>query len=65
MCHEHLVGFQFYKLLSHREGDIVVKAPYQSVRDEIRDILYRKEMEEHFKAWVEGLREKAYIKTLL
>ena len=58
-------GFQFYKLLSHREGDIVVKAPYQSVRDEIRDILYRKEMEEQFKVWVEGLREKAYIKILL
>ena len=58
-------GFQFYKLLSQREGDIVVKAPYQSVRDEIRDILYRKKMEEQYKAWVEGLREKAYIKILL
>jgi peptidyl-prolyl cis-trans isomerase SurA len=58
-------GFQFYKLLSLREGDLVVKAPYQSVRDEIRDLLYRQKMEEQYKAWVEGLREKAYIKILL
>jgi len=57
--------FQFFKLLSSREGDLVVKAPYESVKDEIRDILYRQEMEEKYKAWVENLREQAYIKILL
>jgi len=58
-------GFQFFKLRSLREGDLVVKAPYQSVRDEIRDRLYQQEMEEHYKVWVESLRTKAYIKILL
>ena len=57
--------FQFFKLLSVREGDIVTKAPYESVRQEIRDTLYREEMEEQYKAWIKGLRDEAYIKILL
>jgi peptidyl-prolyl cis-trans isomerase SurA len=58
-------AFQFFKLLSMRDGDIVVKAPYETVREEIRDILYRQEMEEQYNIWVKSLREKAYIKILL
>ncbi len=58
-------AFQFFKLLSVRDGDIVVKAPYESVREEIRDILYSQEMEEQYKSWVKSLREEAYIKILL
>jgi peptidyl-prolyl cis-trans isomerase SurA len=57
--------FQFFKLFSMRDGDIVVKAPYESVREEIRDILYQQEMEEQYKSWVKSLREGAYIKILL
>jgi peptidyl-prolyl cis-trans isomerase SurA len=58
-------AFQFFKLLSMREGDLVVKAPYESVREEIRDVLYSQEMEEQYKVWVKSLREEAYIKILL
>jgi peptidyl-prolyl cis-trans isomerase SurA len=58
-------AFQFFKLLSASEGDIIVKAPYESVREEIRDILYRQEMEEQYKIWIKSLREEAYIKILL
>jgi len=58
-------AFQFFKLISSQEGDIIVKAPYESVRDDIRDILYRQEVEEQYKIWVKELREKAYIKILL
>jgi peptidyl-prolyl cis-trans isomerase SurA len=58
-------AFQFFKLLSLREGDIVVKAPYEAVREEIRDILYRQEMEENYKNWVKTLRDEAYINILL
>jgi len=58
-------AFQFFKLLSVRDGDIVVKAPYETVREEIRDILYRQEMEEQYKLWVKSLRDEAYIKILL
>ncbi len=58
-------AFQIFKLLSVRDGDLVVKAPYEAVREEIRDILYRQEMEEQYKSWVKSLREEAYIKILL
>lgn len=58
-------AFQFFKLLSQREGDLVVKAPYESVHDEIRDVLYRDELEKQYKKWVKSLREEAYIKILL
>ena len=58
-------AYQFFKLLSVNEGDIVVKAPYESVREEIRDVLYRQKMEEQYKLWVKSLREEAYIKILL
>jgi peptidyl-prolyl cis-trans isomerase SurA len=58
-------GYQFFKLLSVRDGDMVVLAPYESVRDEIRDRLYQQEMEEQYDIWVKELREKAYIKEFL
>ena len=58
-------GFQFFKLLSVREGDMVILAPYESVRVEIRDLLYQEEIREQYDKWVKELREKAYIKTLL
>ena len=58
-------GFQFFKLLSVREGDMVILAPYKSVRVEIRDLLYQEEIREQYDKWVKELREKAYIKTLL
>jgi len=35
------------------------------VREEIRDVLYRQKMEEHYKTWIKSLREEAYIKILL
>jgi peptidyl-prolyl cis-trans isomerase SurA len=57
--------FQFFKLLSVTDGDVVIKVPFESVKDEIRDILYNREMEEQYNVWVESLREKAYVKILL
>jgi len=58
-------AFQFFKLLSVRDGDLVVKAPYESVKDEIRDMLYRQKMEEQYAEWVKSLREQAYIEVIL
>ena len=57
--------FQFFRLLSVTEGDVVSKVPFESVKDEIREILYSREMEEQYNVWVESLREKAYVKILL
>ena len=57
--------FQFFKLLSVTDGDVVMKVPLESVKDEIHEILYSREMEEQYNEWVESLREKAYVKILL
>lgn len=57
--------FQFFKLLFMRDGELVVKAPYEAVREEIKENLYRREVEELHKVWVKNLRDQAYIKILL
>ena len=58
-------GFQFFKLLSTKAGDVVAQAPLDSVKEEIRNTLYGQESERLYKAWMDQLREKAYIKKLL
>jgi peptidyl-prolyl cis-trans isomerase SurA len=58
-------GYQFFKLIAVRDGETVVLAPYETVRDEIRDLLYQEEVKEQYDIWVIELREKAYIKEFL
>uniref|UniRef100_UPI00405704CF peptidylprolyl isomerase n=1 Tax=Candidatus Electronema sp. TaxID=2698783 RepID=UPI00405704CF len=55
-------GFMIFKLLS--SGQDTAKAPYESVRAEIHEILFRKEMEARYKAWLEEIRSGAYIRIL-
>ncbi|MCG6929736.1 MAG: SurA N-terminal domain-containing protein [Desulfofustis sp.] len=59
------VGYQFFKLLSSKEGGIVLRVPYGDVKEEIREILYRQELEKEFESWIAGIRERAYIRTSL
>jgi peptidyl-prolyl cis-trans isomerase SurA len=55
-------GYQIFKLLSSQEGQIVTKVPYESVKEEIREILYRQEMQKLYKNWLEELRAQSYIR---
>ena len=59
------VGFQFFKLLSSKEGGIVMQAPYAEVKEEIREKLFNKALKSEFDEWIEAIRESAYIKTSL
>ncbi len=56
---------QIFKLLSIKEDDVVSLAPFDSVKEDIREIIFNQEMEESYKNWTKQLREKAYIKRLL
>jgi len=56
-------GYQIFKLLSSQEGQIVTKVPYESVKDEIREILYRQEMQKLYKNWLDELRSQSYIRV--
>lgn len=57
-------GYQFFKLLSTK-GDVKAQASYESVKDDIKNILYQQEAESQYEKWVTELRDQAYIKKLL
>ncbi|MBU0945333.1 MAG: SurA N-terminal domain-containing protein [Proteobacteria bacterium] len=57
-------GYQFFKLLSSQDGQIVVQASFESVKEEIRNKLYEQELKGEFDNWVKKLKEDAYIKKL-
>ncbi|MBC8317976.1 MAG: SurA N-terminal domain-containing protein [Desulfobulbaceae bacterium] len=58
-------GYQFFKLISSKQGNIVTQAPLASVKDEIRTQLYDQELEEKFNNWVKQLRQHSYVEELL
>jgi len=57
-------GYMIFKLLSSQEGEIITKVPYDTVKEEIRAMLYQQEMEERYDSWLEEIRHQAYIKIL-
>ncbi len=59
------VGYQFFKLLSSKEGGIVMQSPYAEVKEEIREKLYQQELRKEFDAWITDIRDRAYIRTSL
>ncbi len=57
-------GYQFFKLLSSQDGQIVVQASFNSVKEEIRDTLYQQQLKGNFDEWVKKIKKEAYIKKL-
>ncbi len=57
-------GYQFFKLLSSKNGQIVVQASFESVKNEIRKKLYEQKLKEDFESWAKSLKDNAYIKKL-
>lgn len=57
-------GYQFFKLLASQDGQIVVQASFESVKEEIRNKLYEQELKGAFDEWVDNIKEEAYIKKL-
>ncbi len=57
-------GYQFFKLLSSSDGQIVVQASFASVKEKIRNKLYDQKLKESFAEWVKNIKERAYIKRL-
>lgn len=62
---ESPVGYQFFKLLSNREGGIVMQTPYDSVKEEIRDELFNQAMQDAYSNWINEIKERSYIKKSL
>lgn len=57
-------GFQFFKVLSSQEGQIITKVPYESVKEDIYETLYQQEMQSLFADWLQEKKDQAYIKIL-
>jgi len=55
-------GLMLFKLLA--AGQDAVKAPYESVRQEIHELLQQQELEARYKTWIEEIRSGAYIRIL-
>ncbi len=55
-------SLMLFKLLA--DGQDAVKAPYESVREEIQELLHQQEMEARYKTWIEEIRSGAYIRIL-
>jgi len=57
-------GYQFFKLLSSQDGQIIVQDSFASVKEEIRNNLYDQQLKEQFDGWVTTIKKEAYIKKL-
>lgn len=57
-------GFQFFKVLANKQGEIVTRAPYAAVKEKIHEILYKEAMEERYNQWLEQVKSRAFIKIL-
>ena len=57
-------SYQLFFVQSAAQGAKVAKAPYDSVKEEVREALFQQEMEQRLKEWLGSIREKAYIKVL-
>jgi len=57
-------GYQFFKLLSSQDGQIVVQASFDSVKEEIRKKLYDEQLKKQFDEWVMDIKNNAYIDKL-
>ncbi len=57
-------GYQFFKILSNQDGQIVFQEPYEAVEKEIRKKLYDQKAKEEFAIWIKRVRDSAYIKRM-
>ncbi len=56
-------GYQFFKLLSDKEGATSASS-YEPLKEEIREKLHEEKMKAAYSEWVKQLRESAYIQKL-
>ncbi|BDD88044.1 chaperone SurA [Desulfofustis limnaeus] len=55
-------GYQFFQLLAGGEAATVSQAPFDAVQEEIRERLFREAMQKQHRAWMQRLRDTAYIR---
>jgi len=56
---------QFFQVMSVNNGGQVLFPPFAMVKDQIRDRIFKEEMDKRLENWMKELREQAIIKKLL
>ncbi len=57
-------GFQFFKVTEIKKDNVATKASYESVKEEIRQILYEQQFKKDYTDWMRQLKDDAYIEIL-
>ncbi len=57
-------GYQFFKLLSGDKNAVVTTAPFESVKEEIREKIFEEKLKVAYSEWVKKLKDDAYIQRL-
>ncbi len=61
---ETSAGYQFFKLLSGDKNAVVTTAPFESVKEEIREKIFEEKLKVAYSEWVRKLKDDAYIQRL-
>ncbi len=61
---ETSAGYQFFKLLSREDNPSTTTAPYDEVKEDIKEKLHNRKLQETFRQWVDKLKDSAYIQKL-
>lgn len=56
--------YQFFKLISKKEGDVIDEVPLSDVKEDIRARLFKQEFEADYKKWVDTIQADSYIKKM-
>lgn len=57
-------GYQFFQLVAVGENSAVQEAAFESMKEDIKQELFDKAMQEAYTEWVKELKEEAYIQKL-
>lgn len=57
-------SYQFFKLLSIRDGDSTNEVPIASVQEKIRQKLFEEEFQKEYQKWVEKIQNESYIQKM-
>lgn len=61
---ETSAGYQFFKVLSGEDKNVVATSSFEAVKDEIKEKLYEEKLKEAYAEWVKQIKESAYIQKL-
>ena len=57
-------GYQFFQVTSTDKDAVIITAEYDDVKNEIREKLFQKQLQEEYEDWIKKLKADAYIQKM-